>query len=232
MKLTILNSQLSILLISFTIHMKIFGLLLLLSPIITSAQVSQVESFNTISGQPFFPKQYQDVNGTPYLFEEWTPSTIVLENGSALKDVRTNFNLVTNELLYLDEQGKTMVAKPSVIRSVEVKSAKARKFITTHAKNSYLEVVSSEGKATLLKHQKKVILETKPYNSATVQKNFKTSETIMVEVAGNLTEVKSTSDLLEVLTPAEELKDFAKEQRLKSRSVDSWVKIVDHYNTL
>ena len=191
---------------------------------------SQVENFRDIAGQPFFPRTYADVNGTPYLFEDWTASTIVLNNGKSLKEVKTNFNLVTNELLYLDETGKTMVASPVVIKSVETNSH--RKFVPTPAKNTFYEVISSEGKATLLKYEKKVILETKAFNSATVTRNFVTDVSHLIDVNGNITEVKSAGDIYEILVPSEPLKDFAKKEKLRQKSVDSWVKIVDYYNSI
>jgi hypothetical protein len=188
-----------------------------------------VENFRDIAGQPFFPRSYTDVNGTPYLFEDWTPSTITLNSGHALKNVKTNFNLVTSELLFLDENGKTMVASPQVIKSVETEE---RKFVPTPAKNTFYEVISSEGKATLLKHGRKVIMETKAFNSATVQKNFANDVSYMIVVDGNITEVKSVNDLYKILQPSEPLKEYSKKEKLKQKSPDSWVKIVDYFNSI
>lgn len=188
-----------------------------------------VETFTNIAGQPFFPKRYEDVNGTPYLFDDWTVSNIVLNDGRVIKNIRTNFNLVTNELLYQDEKGQTMVAKSTVVKLVE---AGTRKFITTPAKNTYYEVLSTEGKAMLLKYYKKVILETKPFNSATIQKNFVIDESHLLLVGDNVTEVKSAKDIYEALSPSDNLKDFAKKERLRQKSTESWVKIVDYYNSI
>jgi hypothetical protein len=204
---------------------------LLILPILSKAQ-STVENFKDISGQPFFPKTYHDVNGTPFLFDDWAPSTVTLSNGTTLRDIKTNFNIVTDELLYIDERGKTMVANATVIKKVEANAGTLRMFVTTKAKNTYFEIVSTEGKATLLKHHKKVVLETKPYNSATVQKNFITDESLVLSLEGDVIEVKSVNDLYKVLTPSEPLKEFAKKERLKNRSVDSWIRIVDHYNSI
>jgi hypothetical protein len=208
------------------------ALVLMISGSAYSQHGSTIENFRDIAGQPFFPRQYTDVNGSPYLFEDWTASTIVLNNGNALKGVRTNFNLVTNELLYLDEAGKTMVASPQVIKSIEVASPTPRKFVPTPAKNTFYEVISTEGKATLLRYSRKVILETKAYNSATIQKNFVTNLSYTIISDGNITEVKSANDIYELLEPSEPLKQFAKKERLKQKSIEGWVKIVNHYNSL
>lgn len=163
------------------------------------------------------------------MFDDWQTATIYLNNGRVIKNIKTNFNLVTSELLYMDEKGQTMVANPAVIKLVEVSD---RKFIPNEAKSSYIEVLSTQGKATLARHIKKVIIETKPFNSATIQKDFRTKENVVLSVNGNLTEVNSADDLYEILGPSDQLKEFAKKEKLKQKSVDSWVKIVDYYNSI
>lgn len=195
----------------------------------TAFSQAQSENFASISGQPFFPGQYQDVVGNPYLFEDWTYSTIVLKDGRTMKGVRSNFNLVTSQFLFLDDKGQPMAASPSVIEIIDVNG---RKFIPTSANNTYYEVLSTSGKATLFAHHKKVIMESKAYNSATIQKNFVTTESHLVSVGQNVTEVDSASDLYEILQPADKLKEFAKKEKLKQKSVNSWVKIVDYYNSI
>lgn len=190
-----------------------------------------VENFRDIAGTPFFPRQYVDVNGSPYLFEDWTVSTIQLYDGRMIKGVKTNFNLVTDELLYMDEKGETMVASPLVIKSLETDAATPRKFIPTQAKNTFCEVISSEGKATLLKHSRKVIMETKLFNSSTIQRSFGTDVSHLISVDGKTEEVKSADDLYEILE-SHQLKEFAKKEKLKKKSEESWVKIVDYFNSI
>jgi hypothetical protein len=189
---------------------------------------ARVETFANIAGQPFFPRTYTDVNGTPYLFEDWTPATIELHNGGVIKNVKTNFNLVTDELLYLDEKGAMMAANANTVESIRTGT---RTFVTTTAKSSYFEIVSTQGKATLLLHHKKVIIESKLFNSATVQKDFRIRETYMLAVGPTITEVKSVNDIYDALTPADALKDFAKKEKLRPKSEGSWIKIVNHYNS-
>jgi hypothetical protein len=199
------------------------------SPAPYSNAMGTVETFATADGRPFFPKQYVDVNGSPNMFDDWAPATIHLNNGRVIKDIKTNFNLVSNELLYVDEKGQTMVASPTVIKLVEVAD---RKFIPTEAKNSYVEILSTQGKATLLRHTKKVIIETKAFNSATIQKDFRTKEDVVISVDGNVTGIRSANDLYDALGSPDQLKEFAKKEKLKQKSVESWVKIVDYYNSI
>jgi hypothetical protein len=192
-------------------------------------QAVVAEAFRDIAGTPFFPRSYVDVNGTPYLFDDWTVSKIVLYDGREIKEVKTNINLMTNELLYIDEQGKTMVASFKVVKRLE---AGARKFVTTPAKNTYCEVMSTEGKAILLKYSKKVVMETKAFNSATIQKNFVSSDSYLLVVGDSVTEVKSANDISEALGSPGSLKEFAKKEKIRPRSVESWIKLVDFFNSI
>jgi len=187
------------------------------------------EYFRDIAGTPFFPRTYTDVTGNPYLFDDFQKSLVTLYNGEVLKDIMTNFNLISGELLYVDENGKTMIATSAAVKSVEVAT---RKFIPTPARNVYCEVMSTEGKATLLRIYKKRIVETKAFNSATAQKDFVINESYVLLADNKLTEVKSVKDLYEVLIPADTLKEFSKQEKLRPKSEVSWVKIVDYYNAI
>jgi hypothetical protein len=192
-----------------------------------SQSLAVAEQFRDIAGTPFFPRTYVDVNGSPYMFDDFQQSTITLFNGQVLKDIKINFNLVNGELLYVDEKGQTMVASPLTVKNIE---ADARKFVPSPAKNAYCEVMSTQGKATLLRLYNKKIMETKAFNSATVQRSFQTTESHLLVVGEKATEVNSANDLYEVL--GDNLKDFAKTEKLRPKSVSSWVKIVNYYNSI
>jgi hypothetical protein len=194
-----------------------------------SQPTPQVETFRDIAGTPFFPRTYIDVNGNPYLFDDFETSTIVLNNGQVLKNIKTNFNLVSNELIYLDETGSAMVASSSAVKTVEVGR---RKFIPSPSKNIYCEVISTENKAVLLRIYKKRVVETKAFNSATVQRSFTTTNSHVLAVGGTVTEIKTADDLYEALSPSEGLKEFAKKEKLRAKSENSWVKIVNYYNSI
>ncbi len=211
--------------------MKSIATFLFLLPLFAFGQGAVVENFRDVAGTPFFPKQYRDVNGSPYLFEDWILATVELTNGKKVENIKTNFNLVTDELIYVDEKGTTMVANTALIKSVVSTSAK-RKFVTTPARNTFFEVISTEGKATLLRYNKKVIQELKPYNSATIQRSFVSNESLMLSVGDKLVEVKSLNDLYQELGPADALKAYAKKEKLKNKSDDSMAKLVAYYNSL
>ncbi|MEJ0030081.1 MAG: hypothetical protein WDO15_06790 [Bacteroidota bacterium] len=105
----------------------------------------------------------------------------------------------------------TMIGNILMIKNVETG---IRKFVPIREKKAYCEVLSTEGKATLLRIYKKRIVETKAFNSATAQKDFVLEDSHALVVGDKLTEVKSANDLYEVL--GAELKDYAKTEKLKS----------------
>lgn len=196
-----------------------------------SAQYTAVaETFSDISGRPFFPTQYQNVNGSPYFFQDWVLSEIALTNGNVLKDIRANINLATDEVHFLNEDGSTMIANSAVIRSVETSAPDHYKFVPSPAQNAFF-LLLVDGKARLLKQQKKTIMETKPFNSATIERTFVQDTRILLEFNGDLREVKSTSDIYRLLSPGGELERFGSSRKLKKKSLDSWITLVEHFNS-
>lgn len=206
--------------------------LLALIPVLGYAQNTAVaETFSDINGKPFFPKQYQDVQGTPYFFDEFVVSDVQLKNGTVLKNVRTNINLVTDELHYLAEDGKPMIANSLMIKSIETASPEHYKFVPSPAQNAFVQLLS-DGKAQLYKHQKKTMMETKPFNSATVEKSFSSDTNVILSYNGELTEIKSMDDIYRVLGADSKLKEYASSNRLKKKSVDDWARLVEYFNKL
>jgi hypothetical protein len=210
--------------------MKPFIFLIALLPFQGFGQNTAVtETFMDISGKPFFPTQYQDVQGTPYFFDEFVVSDVQLNNGKVLKNVRTNINLVTDELHYLSEDGHPMIANSAMIKAIETTAPGHYKFVPSPAQNAFFQLLS-DGKAQLFKHQKKVMLETKPYNSGTIQKSFARNSSILLAYGSEFNEIKSIDDICQVLSPDGKLKQYASSQKMKKKSQEDWIELVDYFN--
>lgn len=186
----------------------------------------QADRFYDISGQPFFPVHYENVNGTPYLFDDWMVSRITLKGGRILDQVKTNLHLMTKELHYLDARGNIMIANGDFIELLEVSG---KQFIAHSPAGTFFEVLAP-GNAMLLKQYYKVLMETKPYNSATVEKNFILQEQVFLFYGGKMTEINRADDLLQVLDTDHSLEHFVKSAGLKRKSKESWIRMVGHFN--
>jgi hypothetical protein len=87
------------------------------------------------------------------------------------------------------------------------------------------------GTVSLYKQVEKTMIETTPYNSATVEQSIKTTEKYFLLRGHVLTPLKKTKDLLEALSDKPEVtQKFAKEKQ--SVSDKTLTEIVSFYNSL
>ncbi len=64
-----------------------------------------------------FDNRYEGVKGTPFLFEEWTPCEIYLENGTEFKDeLKLNYNAETNEIHLLSPNNTVRILYSTQIK--------------------------------------------------------------------------------------------------------------------
>ena len=55
-----------------------------------------------------FFRQPRGLDGSPFLFNIWSMATITLYNGQVANDVRTKFNILTNDLIFYNEKFKNL----------------------------------------------------------------------------------------------------------------------------
>jgi hypothetical protein len=92
----------------------------------------------------------------------------------------------------------------------------------------------ADGKVILLKQIKKIFIEEKAFNSATITRRFDTQNSYYVFKDEKMARLKrSKSGLLDVLSDQKELVEkFISNNKLTVRSDDDLAKIVAYYNSL
>ncbi len=204
--------------------------------------LSAAEFFTDVSGRPVFPGNYVDVSGTPFLQEDWRPAFAELNSGKKLMGLLVKLDLLKQELYYLDEQRKEMIAKKGVVRQLTfAEGADSVTFrsgypaAATNTLATYYQVLT-EGTVHLLKHQRKVINETKRFNSATIERQFVLVEEYFLFDTRTkaLTKIKKDkSSLLEALPdPQSKLKQHIQNEKYKFRKEADLLKVVDFYNSI
>ena len=64
---------------------------------------------------------YEGVRGTPYMFNEWKPGNIYLNDNTYINDVNIKYNIYTDDLLYLhSKSGDSLIIDRSLINSFEI----------------------------------------------------------------------------------------------------------------
>src|SRR5690606_19912868 len=67
-----------------------------------SAMAQYTEDFRA---KDILEKRYTDIKGSAYLSDDWLNGTVKLANGDAYRDVPLKFDLVTNELMFMNKEG-------------------------------------------------------------------------------------------------------------------------------
>jgi len=95
-----------------------------------SSEMSSFKSANmTLNIDPFgvvdrdgtmLGMRYADISGTPFLFEDWRLANIYDINNKKIAQVKVKYNTNTDQIHFLDEKEKELVADKSIIKKVEI----------------------------------------------------------------------------------------------------------------
>jgi hypothetical protein len=208
-----------------------------LAPGVTFAQ-SRV-FLEDVSGKAIRVGQYENVEGSPYLLDNWSKGKVKVENGREYEGLDLKYDQVEDMLLYKNEKGETFKFAEPVVAFTIMDGAAQREFRNgfppagTATKDSFYEVLANGG-ATLLKRSAKVVRQEKTYNSATVNKSIQPIEVYYIAKNNVLERVKKDQDsILEALgDKKEQLRKFIKENRLYLRDASDLIKLVNYYNSI
>jgi len=101
-----------------------------------------------------------DVQGTPYLFDEWTPGSAISETGNTYADLKLKYDIRFNQVIFLSTDEKPMgFAQPLnsfVINNMHF--SKGFPPVDLQTGSTFYQLLT-DGKVKLLKYFRKVIEE-------------------------------------------------------------------------
>lgn len=213
---------------------------LLLICIKASAQVFLEEDR---TGRPIKAKQYEDIDGTPYFYDDWLKGTIKNSKGDEYKDIELKYDIVAGTLLFKGKNGQALEFINPVIE-FSLLNLPDRKEEVLLFRNGYPEIgendkntfyqVLTEGEITLLKSNRKVVREEKAYNSATIKKKIVPLEEYYFASSTKIGRVKlNEKAILNLLNDqSDNVKDFIDKNKLKLKDERSLIKLINYYNSL
>ncbi|HEY4062264.1 MAG TPA: hypothetical protein VGM30_10205 [Puia sp.] len=197
---------------------------------------------SAVGGLVFSPVKFVRVTaGTPFFKEEWLKGTLVLDGGKAFANLWLRINLLDNEINYKDAAGREMVASSPVIYVLLTDSTTGKKYDFVRGSvlglgenllsRTLFQILVNE-KVSLCKQMNKKIHETPTYGSATTEQDIMTIDFYYVRMNGNLSRFK-WDDWQELFKDKKDvLAKFIKENHLKGKSDEDYIKLVKYYNTL
>lgn len=229
------------------IHMKL--ILFIVLGFVQFGVLAQQPTNNTslliadLKGEPLFTGNGVNVAGTPFYHQDWVIGDIILNNGKKYDRVNLRINLETDRIHYLVGPSKVEnVASSGVVLGVsfiDPNTKAATKFqcgfpeIDNNDLITYYQLLS-EGKITLLKQMKKILIEEKPFNSASINRRYDTDKGYYAFVNNSMTKIKrSKSGLIELMADQEEkVKNFISANKLVLKEDADLAKVFDYYNSI
>ncbi|KEQ31789.1 hypothetical protein N180_12030 [Pedobacter antarcticus 4BY] len=190
-------------------------------------------------GKPVVEHKYENLNGSTYLFDNWEPGIVKLGNGSVLKDIELKFDMVNEVVLFKGKNGETLRFVEDVKEFTFLTPQNHKIFrsgfglVKGATGDTYYEILF-DGTIKLLKRTKKLIIESKGYNSATVNKNVDSLvKYYYVNENGKIEEFKTAKKpIISLLSSrAKEIENLIAAEHLDLKNDIDLAKIFKYYNS-
>ncbi|MFM7430813.1 MAG: hypothetical protein ACKO1F_13045 [Flammeovirgaceae bacterium] len=196
-----------------------------------------------LKGEPIKEGSTIVEDGSPFFNPEWTVGDLLLSNGTRYVGVFVKINLYSDRIHYQSRETKAeSVAGEGIVHEIELKDPTKLdpiRFrcqypsIDKHDTKTFYQVLT-DGKVQLLKQIKKIFIEEKAFNSATVTRRFDTDKSYYYFKDGKMVRLKRTKQsVLEALADQKgAVEEFMSSNKLSIRSDQDLVKIFSFYNSL
>lgn len=203
--------------------------------IITSAHAQFMYDIN---GRVVTEIQYTDVEGTPYLMEDWYTGSVTMAKGGKVYDgLKMRYDAYKDELEY-EKDGKLYRLGPE-ISAFAIPTGKDLYIfqngfpaVGDQKQNSFYRVLH-DGTTKLLKRYEMKMREDRPYNSATTIKKFDLGQEMYVLKDGTMYPMRKNAkkDLLDILSDEKNLMQYViKEEQLNFKTENDIVKLLEEYD--
>jgi hypothetical protein len=201
----------------------------------------QVEFYRAELRADGVPEKYNNINGSPYLFDKWALGTAKTVNNAVSKDVPLKYDEIEDIVLMKSDDGKLMTFSSPVaefsITDLKDNTIRAFRsgFAATKATNdrSFFEVLQ-DGKVRLLRKNHKIISENKEYSGAISKRIVDGIKYYLVNTDNIPVVVKLDQKSINALLSDKEaqLTEFTKANKLNLKNHADAAKLIAYYNTL
>lgn len=209
-------------------------------PSIASAQreVATQNFANTTDGSPVPIVKYENVTGSPYLIDDWSTALVKLQSGQTYKDVKVKYDQVSDELRF-ENNGKELVFI-NPISEFKIKLPKNNSVKDLYFKCGFAPdpkafyQVLAEGKTTLIKKNRKIIVDKTPYNSATAVKVFEPQTKYYLYRDHKFEGIKNNKKtILGILSDKTAvLNSYIQKENINLNRDEDFGKLITYYNSL
>lgn len=217
---------------------KIFFILLLSIKVIsgyTQGMSNAGSVLQDVNGKPILSNNYVEIEGNPYLPEQWTVGSIKLKNGAVINYNALRYNMASGELEFQRNDQAFILTNPfDEFTLINATFRKGFPAIDGQSNNSFYEVLH-DGKLKLLCFKNAVMYEEKPYNSATKIKKFlHNTYYYLYKTDGTMVKVKKDKKaILAILSDkSSQLEEYFKKENIKIKEWSDVANVLAYYEKL
>ncbi|KAA9353472.1 hypothetical protein [Larkinella humicola] len=190
-----------------------------------------------VNGQVLRASKYVDVQGSPYLNEAWKEGAVITAGNKTYPNLKVRYDVFAGELEYL-QNNQTYRLSPAAIKEFRIMDNDELLFrngfaaVNANTPATFYQVLV-DGPTKLLKHTKVNIVENKPFNSATVTKEFQKQELYFIaKPDGTMQRIqKNKKSVLAALTDQKDrVEKLIKEQDLNLSEENNLITLLESYN--
>ena len=195
------------------------------------------------NGVPF-KTYYDNVQGYPYLFEDWKFANITLSKGKKFEKIKIRIDICKQEVHFITTNNREIVTPNGLITEVTfIDSAFANvNFFKLRAgfppidyqtENNFYQLLSG-GRIQLLKSVRKKIIQQKNDVSGESVNIFDRYEDLYIFSNGQIKRLKKDKAFLldQMNNQAEKMEEYIKANKVNLKNTDNLIRVFDYYNSL
>ena len=196
---------------------------------------------NQATSNMMYTRQYEDIQGSPFLYDQWMKGKIYLNDGASFNTLRFKFDAYNNK--FIVNKNDTSFETSPAVQQVQLYLSDDTSNVLTFRKgfavnadineNKFIQVLAS-GKITLLKRNSKKLEEYTEYGNAAKLKRFHTITQYFVSGQLQYQEVTLTKKNLENLLSVQwpQVQAYLTKNKLNGKDEKSWSAAINYFNSL
>ena len=194
------------------------------------------------SGTPYINAKFvRVISGSPFFNEQMMRGILISRDNTEYRNIIIRLNLLESQVNFLNnKQEELIVGTP--LREVTLLDTITQKnyhFIfsdhiesTDKVEKGFYQILQN-GKAGLYAYHKKVLKETRAYNSATYEQSIETYVIYCVLLGGQWKKINKIKDLPAVLSDKKsEVQEYISSNRLSGYKQEDVESVINYYNSL
>jgi len=194
------------------------------------------------SGTPYINAKFvRVVSGSPFFNEKMMRGILIARDSTEYRNIVIRLNLLESQVNFLNNKQEELIVGTPLreVDLVDTVNQKNYHFIfsdyieTTDKLGKGFYQILQNGKAGLYAHHKKVLKESRSYNSATYEQSIETYLTYYVLLGGQWKKINKIKDLPAVLNDKKsEVQEYISSKGLSGYKQEDVESVINHYNSL